>query len=161
MLFGSNRDYNTIRRINRELLSDIVEQEILYYKPDLENMVTNLYGESMDKAYKPPVKLECLITRGDQVVQNFEFGPDDFREMSFAFLRDDLVDRNVFVEKGDIVVWNEYYFEVDHKRENQLFVGRDKSYNLTDYGSRFGTSHSIIADAHLTRAELTGITRVT
>ena len=161
MLFGSNRDYNLLKKINRELLSDIIEQEILYYKPDLENIVTNLYGESLDKIYKEPVKLNCLIVRGDQVIDTNEFGPDAIREMSFAFLRDDLVDANNLVEMGDIIVWNEYYFEVDLVRENQLFVGRDKSYNLTDYGSRFGTSHSIIADTHLTRAELTGITRVT
>jgi hypothetical protein len=41
-----------------------------------------------------------------------------------------------------------------------LFVGRDKSYNLTDYGGRFGTSVSIIVDCHLTRAEIPGIVEV-
>ena len=32
MLFGTTRDFNLLTKINRELLSDIVEQEILYYK---------------------------------------------------------------------------------------------------------------------------------
>ena len=45
-------------------------------------------------------------------------------------------------------------------RENQLFVGRDKSYNLTNYGEKFGSSLSIICDCHLTRADRVGIREV-
>ena len=41
-----------------------------------------------------------------------------------------------------------------------LFVGRDKSYNLSEYGGRFGSSVSIIVDCHLTRADRLGITEV-
>ena len=36
MLFGSNRDFNLLVGINRELLKDVVEQEILYYKFSIE-----------------------------------------------------------------------------------------------------------------------------
>ena len=55
-------------------------------------------------------------------------------------------------------MWHEDYYEVDTVRENQLFVGRDKTYNLSQYGSRFGSSLSIIVDCHQTRRERTGIT---
>ena len=37
MLFGSNRDFELLVKVNRELLKDIVEQEILYYKLNLED----------------------------------------------------------------------------------------------------------------------------
>jgi len=160
MLFGSNRDFNLLVKVNRELLKDIVEQEILYYKFSLEDTNTNIYGEALEKTFFTPVKLNCLITRGDQVVGTDEFGPDLNREASFAFLREDLSDIQVVPEVGDIVMWHEDYYEVDTVRENQLFVGRDKSYNLTDYGGRFGTSVSIIVDCHLTRAEIPGIVEV-
>ena len=160
MLFGSQRDFNLINKLNRELLTDIVEQEVLYYKPDLDSTTFNLYGESTDKTFKSPLKLNCLITRGDQVVEVNELGPDQMREVSFAFLRVDLEDANNVVEVGDIVLWNEFYFEVDVVRENQLVVGRDNSYNLTEYGNQFGSSLSIIADTHLTRAEKVGISKV-
>ena len=83
------------------------------------------------------------------------------REASFAFLRKDLVDVNVVPEVGDILIWNEDYYEVDTVRENQLFVGRDSSYNLTNYGSQFGSSLSIIVDCHQTRRERTGIMSTT
>ena len=161
MLFGSNRDFDLLVGINRELLKDVVEQEVIYYKLSLEETESNLYGEALIKNYWTPVKFNCLITRGDQIVTSDDFGPDLNREASFAFIRQDLVDVNMVPEVGDIVVWNEDYYEVDTVRENQLFVGRDKSYNLTSYGSRFGSSMSIVVDCHQTRRERTGITHTT
>tara|TARA_B110000503_G_scaffold58969_1_gene94225 strand:- start:3535 stop:4020 length:486 start_codon:yes stop_codon:yes gene_type:complete len=160
MLFGSNRDFNLLVNIQRELVKDIVEQEILYYKFSLEESLANLYGESTQKTYWNPLKLSCMITRGDQIISDDEFGPDLNREASFAFIREDLVDVNLVPEVGDIVMWHEDYYEVDTVKENQLFLGRDKSYNLTEYGDQFGSSVSIIVECHLTRADKVGITKV-
>ena len=159
MLFGSNRDFNLLTKINRELLTDVVEQEILYYKFSLDETNANLYGEALEKVFQIPVKLNCLITRGDQVVTVDDMGPDLNREASFAFLRDDLKTSLVVPEVGDILNWQENFYEVDTVRENQLFVGRDNSYNLTDYGNNFGKSVSILVDCHLTRTDKVGITR--
>ena len=160
MIFGSNRDFNLLVGINRELLKDIIEQEIGYYKLSLNDTQANIYGEALEKVFLNPVKLNCLITRGDQVVDVDEFGPDLGREASFAFIREDLVDANTVPEVGDIVLWQEDYYEVDTVRENQLFLGRDKSYNIESYGSDFGSSVSIIVDCHLTRGDRVGITQV-
>ena len=159
MIFGYNNDFKLFNRINREFLGKIVEQEVLYYKFSLEETSANIYGESAEKKYWTPVKLYCLITRGDQVITTDNFGPDLNREASFAFIREDLVDVNTVPEVGDIVMWHEDYYEVDTVRENELFVGRDKSYNLTSYGDQFGSSISIIVDCHLTRADRVGIAR--
>ena len=160
MLFGSQKDFNVLStHISREILSDIVEQEIGYYKLSLTDTQANLYGEALDKIYLDPIKLNCLITRGDQVINVDEFGPDLGREASFAFIRQDLVESNTVPEVGDVVLWHEDYYEVDTVRENQLFVGRDSNYNIAKHGDRFGSSVSIIVECHLTRAEKVGITR--
>lgn len=160
MLFGSNRDFDLLVNINRELLSDIVEQEILYHKLSLEESQANIYGESLEKSYFNPVKLNCLITRGDQVIDIQEYGPDLGREASFAFLRPDMEDIDLVAEVGDIIQWHNDFYEVDTVRENQLFLGRDKSYNLESYTGGFGSSISIIVDCHLTRADRVGLTQV-
>lgn len=160
MLFGSNRDFDLLVNINRELLQDIIEQEVGYYKLSLDDTQANIYGESLEKIYLDPVKLNCLITRGDQVVDVDEFGPDLGRNVSFAFIRRDLVDANTVPEVGDVVLWHEDYYEVDTVRENQLFIGRDKSYNIASYAGNYGSSVSIIVDCHLTRADKVGLTRV-
>ena len=160
MIFGSQRDFSLFVGINRELLSDIVEQEILYYKFSLEQTEVNIYGEGMEKIFWEPVKLNCLITRGDQVFNVDDFGPDLTRESSFAFLREDLTLVNIVPEVGDIILWHENYYEVDNTTENQLFLGKDDAYNFTQYGSNFGASVSIICQTHLTRADRVGLTRV-
>ena len=160
MLFGSNRDFDLLVNINRELLKDIIEQEILYHKLSLEDLEMNLYGEALQKTYWNAIKVNCLITRGDQVYDVQEFGPDLGREASFAFIRQDLVDSNLVPEVGDIVEWHNDFYEVDTVRENTLFLGRDKSYNLGPNTSGFGSSLSIIVDCHLTRADRVGITEV-
>ena len=160
MLFGSNRDFDLLVNINRELLKDIIEQEVLYHKLSLEDLDTNLYGESLQKSYFENIKLNCLITRGDQVIDIKEFGPDLGRESSLAFLREDLKDVNIVPEVGDIIQWHRDFYEVDTVRENQLFLGRDNNYNLASYGNGFGSTISIIVDCHLTRADRVGIAEV-
>ena len=160
MRFGSDRDISLMVNIGRELLHDIVEQEVLYHKLSLEDTDVNLYGESLSKSYWNAVKLNCLITRGDQIINIDEFGPDLGREASFAFIRQDLVDKTVVPEVGDIVEWHNDFYEVDTVRENQLFLGSDNSYNLQSYTAGYGRSISIIVDCHLTRADRVGITQV-
>lgn len=159
MIFGGNRDFDLLVHINREITSDVVEQEVLYYKISLEETEANIYGESSEKVYKTPVKLNCLINRGDQVVEESEYGSDLFRQSTFAFVRQDLADVEVVPEVGDIIMWQEDYWEADTVVENQLFLGRDNKYNLEENGPNFGSSLSIVVECHLTRADRVGITQ--
>ena len=157
-IFGSQRDFGLIRKMNRALLQNIIEQEVAYYKISLQDTQANIYGESTQKIFNDPILLGCLITRNDQVVSMDEFGPDLQRELSFAFLRDDLVDINLIPEVGDIIMLNESYYEVDTVKENQFFFGKDNNYN---YGrtADYGASISIVCTGHLTRADKLGITQ--
>jgi hypothetical protein len=157
-LYGGQRDISLFRNMNRELLRNIITQEIAYYKIGLTETITNIYGESSEKFYNDPVLLTCLITRGDQSYNDDDFGPDVKRDVSFAFLRDDLVDLKLVPEGGDIVSWQESYYEIHQIVENQLVLGKSEQYNMTNL-SNFGSSLSIICNAHLTRAEKVGINR--
>ena len=60
MRFGSSRDIDLMINIGRELLHDIIEQEILYHKISLEDTDVNLYGESLSKSYWTAVKLKLF-----------------------------------------------------------------------------------------------------
>ena len=158
MIFGSNKDFNLLVNINRELLQDVIEQEILLYKLNIIDTSTNLYGEALEKTYLEPIKLNCLLTRGDQVYDVNELGVDLGRQASFAILKQDLRDINTVSEVGDIVMWQEDYYEVDAIKENQLFYGRDSDYNIARTGG-YGDSISLVLDCHLTRADKVGIAR--
>ena len=156
-LFGSSRDISMFRNVNRELLHDVIQQEIAYYKISLETTRSNIYGESSQKIYQDPVLLKTLVTRAD--LQTTDFGPDINRSLRFAFLRDYLKDIELVPLSGDIILWNEWYYEIHAVNENQLVVGKSNEYFFTEYLNNFGSSLSIIVSAHLTRPEKLGIAR--
>ena len=140
-----------------ELVHDVITQQIGYYKVMLNDTVPNVYGESLTKNYIGPVLLNCLIERGDYTVDNSDFGPDVRREVTFRFLKDDLIAANVVPEVGDIVMYNELYYESDNVNENQLIMGKDPDYSYSPGLQNFGSSFSIIVKAHMTTPERLGI----
>ena len=156
-LYGKNRDVLLFQGLNTELLHRIIEQQVGYYKPVLDDTPANLYGEAQNKTWLGPVLIKCLLDRGEQEVVNDDFGVDRNRPLSVRFFRKDLVDANIVPEIGDAILWNEDYYEVDNLVENQLILGKDPSYPYSDTVDDFGSSHSIILTCHYTRPERFGI----
>ena len=50
-LFGGSRDISLFNSISKELINDIIQTEVGYYKFVLEKTSTNVYGESKNKVY--------------------------------------------------------------------------------------------------------------
>jgi hypothetical protein len=84
--------------------------------------------------------------------------------MSFAFLRDDLVDANVHPEVGDIILYQESYWEVDNTNITQFWGGKDPDYpynaNPTNPGlEEFGYNVSVTCECHYVPADRVNIVR--
>jgi hypothetical protein len=173
-LYGENRDISLFRHLNRELLNNIIEQKVGYYKIILDRSLPNMYGESSRKIYNDPVLLNCLIERGDTAPLTNEFGMDVTRPMKFRFLRDDLAgidlstelpvdgkgfNYNIVPEVGDVLLWNNDFYEANNVNENQLIVGKDPSYSYSGDNDAYGSSWSIILECFYIRPEKLGITR--
>ena len=153
-LFGSVRDATMQLGVASELVNNVVTQQIGYYKIVLPATPPNMYGEALVKQYVGPVLLNCLIDRGDfATITDNNFGPDSRRDVDFSFLKPDLQAANVVPETGDIIMYNELYYEVDNVNENQLFLGKDPDYAYSSGLNQFGTSFSIILNTHLTSPE--------
>jgi len=158
-IFGTQRDILLFNSVNRELLPDVITQQVGYYKISLGRTTTNIYGEAATKNISDPVLLNCLITRGEQTWSSDAFGPDVNRRISFAFFRQDLVDVNVVPEVGDVIFWYENYYEVDGVTYNQYFMGKIPEYAYSQGLENFGSSISIICSTHLVPADKIGITK--
>ena len=145
--YYGNKDLATIEKFNRELLGEpniddcgIIDQFVILYRTSVYDTETNMYGEASEgKVYKQGVKLPCIVNAEDFDFQYNDFGPDNKQNVSFAFQRAYLVEVDLKPDIGDIMKWNEGYFEVDSYNENQL-VGGDPT-----------KSHSIVVQAHLVR----------
>lgn len=158
-IFTSLRDINMFKGITRELVEDVISQQIGYYKIMLANTTTNVYGESLNKQFIGPVLMYTMIERGD-----FEFAPMDMtvnvnRPVTFRFFKDHLIDANVVPEVGDVIMYNEKYYEVNNLNENQLIGGKDNQYAYSTGLDNFGSSYSIILTAHYTSPDKLGITQ--
>ena len=152
-LFGKNRDINLFHTINDELLKDIIQTEVAYYKFALEQTTSNVYGESMGKNYYEPMKIACLIDRQDQTWASDAFGSDINQTVDFRFLKQELLTINLIPEVGDILLFRNNFYEVDSRVENQLIMGRDKDYAISVETAHFGESFSVLVSAHISRVE--------
>jgi hypothetical protein len=158
-IFGRSRDINLFLSVNNELLHDVISQEIGYYKVVLNETEANLYGESTEKMYLGPVLISCLIERGEFNSSTDDFGQDVNRAVKYRFLKNDLINANVVPEIGDVIMYNELYYEIDEVNQNQLILGKDNEYAYSDGLENFGSSWSIIVSTHYARPEKLGITK--
>ena len=152
-LFGGSRDISLFNTISKELINDIIQTEVGYYKFALERTTANVYGESMGKTFYEPVRIACLMNRDDQAWSSDDFGSDVDQTINFKFLKQGLKDINLVPEIGDILLFKNNFYEVDEKIENQLILGKDPDYAISTGTTDFGSSHSIILNAHLSRVE--------
>jgi hypothetical protein len=157
--FGRSRDISMFFNINNELLGQIIEQKIGYYQVVLDETSPNIYGENLNKTFKGPVLINCLLERGAMESSNDDFGVDITRPLTIRFFKPHLITANIVPNIGDIVLWNEDYYEIDNVVENQLVVGKDPNYAYTDenFVPDAGTSLSIIVTCHYTRPERVGL----
>ena len=153
-LFGSARDANLIRSVNKELINNYIDTEVGFYKLNLEATRANLYGESDNKVYYSQTKMNCIVLKDVKSVTGDEYGLEYNRPGTFAFLRDTLKDNNIIIETGDILQYDGEYWEIDSTSASEYFAGknpaRDIGYVNGERGE-FGYNVSVVCEAHVTR----------
>jgi hypothetical protein len=137
--FLSPNDYQTILHLNKELINDVLDTPVVLYKLNTQTTETNSYGEAKSKNWYVPVQVPCKIERMDQrPIQELQT-VDVAQDCKFHFLRSELDERSIYPERGDIVLFNQQYYEVNNTIETQM------------WGGRVEFKHSVICEAQLTR----------
>lgn len=140
--FFSARDMKVINSFNSELMGDIIQTTVMLFKMAADQTQTNLYGESdpaTGKMFYPGVEMTALIDKADIDTPYDEFGPDRNQSVVFKFRENMLKLVNIYPEVGDIVSFNNQYFECDNVVQQQFLGGvEDKS-------------HSVIVNTHYSR----------
>lgn len=145
-LFVTSRDRKFLSKVNRELIDNIIETKIIYYQISEEDTATNIYGESSIKFFKNSYVLYCLVERNDQEY-TMEDGKLDYNISSvFYFLRDYLVDRNIKIEIGNYLWFDNEYYEIDTIVENKYFGSKNPDTSII--GNEYGWNVSIKCNCH-------------
>ena len=140
--YFSQRDLNLVSQFNAELMGDIVEVLIQLFKIAPNETKTNIYGETAaesGKWYLPAIQISALVERADMAADYDDFGPNRSQDYVFKMREKMLRELNFYPEIGDIVLFNDRYYELDNVVQEQLLGGQpDKS-------------HSIICNSHYTK----------
>tara|TARA_Y100000004_G_scaffold193122_1_gene255053 strand:- start:104 stop:568 length:465 start_codon:yes stop_codon:yes gene_type:complete len=137
--FIPQKEINMIDSMNEELIDEIIGQTVDIYKISVEDTDENMYGESTTKYYNDGFRVNCLIEYSEPEMNQDEFGADFNRTITMYFHRTTLVEAGFYPEVGDIVEWNNTYFEMNAVTENDL-IGGHQNYK-----------HNIVATAHRSR----------
>ena len=172
-LFTSRRDSDLVKTFNKELLHKIISQQISFYKHKISETKTNIYGESSgDKFYDGPFLFYSLIKKSPQEQKHLEEGITFNRNIEVSLLLDDLVIADVRPEIGDIILFEEGYYEISTSVSNQFFGGKDPKYpNINHDGEyifennnplendleEFGQNISIVVKATYVPADKVGL----
>ena len=148
-LFGTQRDAKFLASINAELLNSIIDTEIEFFKLVIEQSNTNIYGESTNKTYYDSILIPALITKETKNANMDDYGHDYTRTAQFGISRDILEKANFYPEVGDIILWDNEYYELDNVDANQYFAGKNP--DTWPNGNKFGYSVSVLCDTHVTR----------
>jgi hypothetical protein len=162
-LFGSARDASLVRHLNRELINELIDMEIGFYKLVESDTAANLYDESENKVYYDRMAINCIIQKDEKAFIADDSGYDSTRTATFAFFRDDLKDKNIIVEAGDVIEYDNEFYEIDSTSSSKYFGGRNPSTDLGFVRSlrdEFGLNIQVIASAHVTRRNRLNIQEV-
>ena len=164
-MFTGQRDVSLVRKLNRELMGNIITQQCAIYQFKLEETKVNLYGEAAgEKYYDGPFLFNVLISREDQSYSTSDEGVGFGQGIQFYFLRDDLVDANVVPNVGDIILYQERYYGVQSTVSNQYWGGKNPDYpnneNPLNPGlEEFGSSISILVSTYYIPADKVAISQ--
>ena len=180
-LYGGARDMSMFRKVNRELMGNIISQEVIYYKYNVTTTKTNMYGESVEgRNFADPVMLFALIELGSPESPTSDLGVDFTWPITFRFLKDDLLSptldynasmsfgsnlnplpgtygANIQPAVGDVIQYQNGYWEVDNTYNTQYFVGKNPDYPyydaegenpLNDGLENFGYNVEVRCDCH-------------
>ena len=154
-LFGGKRDARYIAAINSELINSIIDTEIEFFKLIVEQSKSNIYGESENKAYYDSILIPSVVTKDEKSALMDDYGHSYTRSATFAISRDLLEKAGFYPEVGDIVLWDNEYYELDDVDANQYFTGKNPE--TWPNGEEHGYSVSVVCKAHVTRQTPQGI----
>ena len=134
--FAVGRDIELFKSFAREVVDDVVENIAVLFKVNLNETKINLYGEATNKTWYPGVELNVLINKTAQAAGYEGFGSDVSQNVEFRFDRWMLEEKNTYPEIGDVIYFDNSYYEIDNTSEVQ-FVGGLPSNNFSVVCSTF------------------------
>lgn len=138
-LFNLDKEWLFINQLSEELVKNVIDNTFNLYKVSVSETKTNIYGESLETMYLPAVQVYGIFTRSPQENVEGEHGINVTQKITFALQREDLKAKSVYPEVGDILEYNNSFFEINNVEENVLIEGQPEK------------NFSVICTTHMSR----------
>ncbi len=146
--FISDQDFEMFQQYNQELVEEVVEVVVRFYKMDVDRTKSTFRGETSPagKEYSRVVEMNTLVVPEDQQTAEGEKGTFDVnRTAQFGFQRERLKDKDFYPQRGDLIEWDEEFFEIENVVDNELL------------GTKYFYRHSIVCESHRVRTSNTDL----
>jgi hypothetical protein len=112
-IFFGDAEEQLFENSARELVENLIKQNCVYYKIELETTKSNVYGEAKRKTFSEPVELVCSIAAVDDDVYTeaglLKTAKGDIILGTFDSYLEEL---EVNPAQGDFIYYNNKYFEI-------------------------------------------------
>lgn len=138
-----------IQHYNEEFVEDVVEVLVRFYKMDVDRTKTTFRGETgpAGKEYNRVIELHSLVVPQDQQTDDSDYTYDVDRAAEFGFQRERLKEKEFYPQRGDLIEWDEEFFEIENVVDNELL------------GTKYFYRHSIVCDTHRVRVSNTDLVK--
>ena len=112
-LFITPRELDFISDLTKEVTKDIIGAKIFLYsvREDLTD-IHDVYEESREKIFNPPLELEALVTWQPETVTTDRYGFESKSKIEVYLHARDLLDKDIDVKEGDFFSYGTTFFEI-------------------------------------------------
>lgn len=112
-LFVTQREVDYFNDITKEIVKDIVGQQIIYWPVSiLKTKVHSVYDEAVKKIFENPLRIDCLVGELHWETKMTSFGAEQTNTID-VFVQDrDLVQKGIQLFEGDYFTYGEEAYEI-------------------------------------------------
>lgn len=141
-LFITPREVDFIADITKEIVKDVMGQKIYYYtvREDYSN-VHDVYEESPEKIFDPPIEIEAMVEWNPSVVSTNNFGTEKYQKVDVYIQHRDMLNKEISLREGDYLSYGTNFFEITTISDDSLVYGQieySTGYKLTCVQARIG-----------------------
>lgn len=112
-LFVTQRDIDFFNDIGKEVVKDIIGQQIIYWPVStLKTKIHPVYNEAVKKIFENPIRVDALVGQPTWETRITQFGPEQINKLEVFIQARDLAQKSVEVSEGDYFTYGEQAYEI-------------------------------------------------
>lgn len=141
-LFVTQREIDFFNDIGKEIVKDIVGQQIIYWPVStLKTKIHPVYNEAVKKIFENPIRVDALVGQPTWETKMTQFGPEQINKLEVFIQARDLAQKQVEVSEGDFFTYGEQAYEIVSSVNMNNFFGQvehDIGFKITGLLARAG-----------------------